>query len=84
MNDSLISIILQQIKQPLWENWYIKEKIGSGAFGAVYRAEAKRQNRIDISALKIEPVVADGQMISDEEKKKIYLENRRKMIENES
>ena len=61
-------IIRNQIKQPLWDNWYIKEELGRGATGVVYRIEAKRENRTDVSALKIEPIIADPTADADEAK----------------
>lgn len=77
-------IILEQIKQPLWDNWYIKEEIGTGASSVVYRIEAKRENRIDVSALKIEPIVADETLYADDEKRKAFLERKRLEAENET
>lgn len=76
--------IVPHIRQPLWENWYIKERIGSGSFSVVYRIEAKRQNRTDVSALKIQPIVADDMLFVDEQRKRSYIENKRKSVENES
>lgn len=35
-------IIKNQIKQPLWDNWYIKGELGIGGSAVVYRIEAKR------------------------------------------
>lgn len=81
---SLCEDILSQIRQPLWENWYIKEKIGSGAYSAVYKVTAQRMNRTDVSALKIEPIVPDDDTAADEEKRKAFLEKQKALAENES
>lgn len=78
------AIIRSQIKQPLWDNWYIKEELGRGATGVVYRIEAKRENRTDVSALKIEPIVADDAIYVDEVKRREYLDRKRKEAENET
>lgn len=82
--NELISIIERQIEQPLWGNWYIKERIGGGAFSAVYRVEAKRLNRTDVSALKIEPITASNTLFTDEQRKRSYIEERKKYIDAES
>lgn len=55
----LVPVIEQQLSQPLWGSWYLKERIGSGSFSFVYRAEARRFNRTDYAAVKIEPITAD-------------------------
>ena len=83
-NQKLIELILSQVRQPLWENWYIQEKIGTGAYSAVYRVTAKRMNRTDVSALKIEPIVPDEKTANDEEKRRKSLEERRELAVNES
>lgn len=83
-NQKLIELILEQVRQPLWENWYIQEKIGSGAYSAVYRVTAKRMNRTDVSALKIEPIVPDENTAADEEKRQKFLAERRELAVNES
>ncbi|MBQ8182120.1 MAG: DUF5050 domain-containing protein [Ruminococcus sp.] len=77
-------IIRNQIKQPLWDNWYIKEELGRGATGVVYRIEAKRENRTDVSALKVEPIIADEAVYVDEAKRREYLERKRREAENET
>lgn len=83
--NEITKFIKNNLKQPLWGNWYIKgEEIGSGAFSSVYIVEAKRMNRLDRAALKIEPVTAEGQLFFDEERKRSFIEHRKKMIENES
>ena len=83
-NQKLIELILEQVRQPLWENWYIQEKIGSGAYSAVYKVTAKRMNRTDVSALKIEPIVPDENTAADDEKRRKFLEERRELAVNES
>ena len=83
--NELIDEILRQIKQPLWENWYIKQKIGSGAFSAVFKVEAQRTSRrTSVSALKIEPITAEGTHFFDEQRKKNYIENKRRSAETEA
>lgn len=83
-NQKLIEQILSQVRQPLWENWYIQERIGTGAYSAVYKVTAKRMNRTDVSALKIEPIVPDEKVVNDEEKRRKSLEERRELAVNES
>lgn len=81
----IIEYIIANIKQPIWENWYIKEKIGSGAFSAVFRAEAQRFDKVHSSALKIEPIVlSDSQAMANDEWKQHYLESKLQMVKNES
>lgn len=83
--NDVIQEILKQIKQPLWENWYIKEKIGSGAFSAVYKVEAKRSSRrTSVAALKIEPITSDGKHFIDEERKRHYIEQKKEYSETEA
>lgn len=83
-NSQLIDTILKQIKQPLWENWFIQERIGTGAYSAVYKVTAQRMNRTDVSALKIEPIVPDPSQKLDEAGKKRYIEEHRALAVNES
>lgn len=83
--NDIIDEILRQIKQPLWENWYIKQKIGSGAFSAVFKVEAQRsERRTMVSALKIEPITADGKQFIDDQRKKNYIENKKRSAETEA
>ncbi|MDE5620244.1 MAG: protein kinase [Ruminococcus sp.] len=77
-------LIAGKIRQPLWENWYIKEKIGSGTFCNVYRIEAKRINRTDTAALKIEPILAEERFSDNEERKISYIEKRKQSVVNET
>lgn len=77
-------IIKNQIKQPLWDNWYIKGELGRGGTGVVYRIEAKRENRTDVSALKVEPIIADESVYVDEARRREYLERKRREAENET
>ena len=85
IKNELVEEILKQIRQPLWENWYLKEKKGSGTFSVVYRAEAKRSDRVDEAAVKIEPVVLDeGQIVVDEDRRKTTLITKKKAIEHEA
>ena len=83
IND-IIEKIIEQVKQPLWENWYIKEKIGSGAFSSVYRVEAERLERTDVAALKIEPVTIDEMLVLDIDRAKAMLDDRRKSLVREA
>lgn len=77
-------IIKNQIKQPLWDNWYIKGELGIGGSAVVYRIEAKRENRTDVSALKVEPIIADESVYVDEARRMEYLERKRREAENET
>ena len=58
-DNELIEAILRQIKQPLWDGWYIQEKLGTGTYSAVYKAIAQNHNRLDVAAVKIEPILPD-------------------------
>ncbi|MBR3045633.1 MAG: leucine-rich repeat protein [Oscillospiraceae bacterium] len=80
----LAEIIIPQLKQPIWENWYIRERIGAGAFSAVYRVEAKRAARTDVSALKIQPIVPSQRFAAEEAQAREALMRRRAAVENES
>ena len=82
--DKIIEEVLQQIPQPLWENWYIKEKIGSGSFSSVFRVEAVRAKRVDSAALKVEPILPDERFSADEERSLSFLKQKRADIEEES
>jgi len=73
-----------QNKEPLWGNWIIKDKIGEGSFSVVYRIEAKRWDRTDISALKVELINADGLLTNDPERRMSYIEQRKENIIRES
>lgn len=75
--------VVPYIRQPVWENWYIKERIGSGSFSVVYRIEANRINSTDISAMKIEVITTDGQIFTDMTVKGQFLEARRNVFDNE-
>ena len=79
----LIEQIIKQIEQPIWSNWIIKEKIGTGNFSEVYKIEANRGGRIDYAALKIEPLVATETVYVPEDKK-IYIEREWNKAKNES
>ncbi len=79
-----IKSIMAEIQQPLWHNWYIKEEIGSGASSTVYKIEAKRGNRTDVSALKVEPITLDDVLYLDEQKRKDLLEKKRQAAVNET
>lgn len=48
--------LIGYIKQPLWDKWYIAEKIGQGTYSEVYRIYSGGM----VSALKVKPVFADG------------------------
>lgn len=79
-----IKSIIAEIKQPLWHNWYITGEVGSGASSVVYRIEAKRENRTDVSALKVEPITLDDVLYLDDKKKADYLEKKRQAAVNET
>lgn len=84
IRDIIEQRIKPQIKQPLWESWYIKEKIGSGSFSVVYRIEAQRPGGLDVSALKVEAITTDGQLFTDSGRKTTFLNNRKQMAINEA
>ena len=33
--------IIDEIPQPLWDSWYITEKVDSGVYSEVYKIEAR-------------------------------------------
>ena len=72
--------ILDEIPQPLWGSWYIREKLETGAHSEVYKIEAKKSERIDYSSLKILPIVLDDGVIYSEEHEKLLLEEMRQEI----
>lgn len=47
--------IFEYIQQPLWNSWYIGEKISQGTYSEVYKIYSGNR----ISALKVKPVCAD-------------------------
>ena len=71
-------------KEPLWGNWIIKDKIGEGSFSVVYRIEAKRWDRTDVSALKVELITAEGLLMNDSVRRMSYIEQRKENIIRES
>lgn len=81
--DNIHDIILKQLPQPLWDCWYVRELIGIGASSRVYRIEAKREHRTDVSALKIVPIMPD-ENISDKAERAADLEKKRKLAVNET
>ncbi len=84
LNDT-IEIILQQIQQPLWEHWYIKEKLGSGAYSCVYKVEAKRTaRRTDVAALKIQPITSQGRVFVNDSDKRSYIERLKARTDSEA
>ncbi|MBQ1518591.1 MAG: serine/threonine-protein kinase [Ruminococcus sp.] len=84
--NELHNIILEQLrqKQPLWSNWMIGERIGSGAYSAVYKITAERSGRVDTAAMKVEPIVPSESAMRDEERKKRSIESKRELVINES
>lgn len=48
--------IFEYIQQPLWNNWYVGEKIGQGKYSEVYKIYSCDK----VSALKVKPVFADN------------------------
>lgn len=61
------------IRQPLWNNWYIGEKIGQGTYSEVYKIYSGNE----VSALKVKPVFADN---ADSLKRKISVAEREAVI----
>ena len=82
--NKVIDEAISQLPQPLWESWYIKEKIGSGSFSVVYRVEAKRASRIDTAALKIEPIIPDERIALNDERCASFLKQKKADIEEET
>ncbi len=77
--------IIDEIPQPLWGSWYIKDKIESGVHSEVYKIEAVKSERIDYSSLKIQPIVIDNNEITySEEQEKALLEEMRQEIVKEN
>lgn len=74
--------IINEIPQPLWGSWYIKEKIETGVHSEVYRIEAVKSERIDYSSLKILPLVIDNAdtEYSEEQEKALLEEMRQEVI----
>ena len=84
LNDTMEKI-LEQIQQPLWEHWYIKDKLGSGAYSCVYRVEAQRsRTRINTAALKIQPITANGREFINESDKRAYIERQKARVDREA
>jgi len=48
--------LIEYIKQPLWNSWFIGEKIGQGIYSEVYKIYSGDR----VSALKVKPVFADS------------------------
>lgn len=84
IRDLIEDIIKPQIRQPLWESWYIKEKIGSGAFSVVYRMEAERPYGTDEAALKIQAITVDNEFVTDRSLRSSTLETKRQLALNEA
>ena len=74
---------------PLWGEWHIKELIGKGSFGAVYRAEKTEYGNTYTSAVKhisipgenvnAESLIADG-LVPDEKSVPLYYDTVRDSI----
>jgi len=82
--NKVIDEAVTQLPQPLWESWYIKEKIGSGSFSGVYRVEAERAKRVDTAALKIEPIIPDERLALNDERCAFFLKQKKADIEEET
>lgn len=52
------------IEQPVFGNWYIEDKIGSGAFGTVYKIKREEFGETYYAALKVIRIPLDDQEIS--------------------
>lgn len=53
-----------EIQQPIFGSWYIDEKIGSGAFGTVYKIKREEFGETYYSALKVITIPADTSEVS--------------------
>ncbi len=51
---------IQQRFSPLWGNWYLKEKIGKGSYGSVYKAVKQEYNNTYVSAVKHISIPQEG------------------------
>lgn len=84
IRDLIEEVIKPQIRQPLWESWHIKDKIGSGSFSVVYRMEAQRPDGVDEAALKIQAITIDNEFAVDDTRKANILESKRQTAVNEA
>ena len=83
--NQIIDEIIKEIHQPIWEHWYIKEKIGSGAYSAVFKVEARRSaTRVNYAALKIQPITANGRAFVNDDDKKAYIERQKERSDREA
>lgn len=76
------SILMKEIPQPLWDNWYITDDDGSAK--EFYRVEAKRGGRTDISTLKVQFIVLDEEFQGSNEQCQALLEQKRQEAVNET
>lgn len=76
--------IMDEIPQPLWDNWYITDRPDSGDVREFYRIEAKRGERTDISTLKVQYIVLDDDIQCDSQQREILLEQKRREAVNET
>ena len=83
-NKGIFEKIINELYQPLWGKWYIKEYIDSGAKSEVYKIAANRGQRIDECALKIEIITAEDHLFFDDKEKQAYLERELEMFNNET
>ncbi len=77
---------------PLWGEWHIKEQLGKGSFGSVYKAEKEEYGNTYVSAIKHlsipsenmneDSLLADG-LISDRKQVKPFYDNLRNQMINE-
>lgn len=70
---SITDYVETYVKQPLWDNWYLKEEIGSGTFGAVFLAEAEFPNRVEQAAVKA-TLISPPVQIKNKEDKQRYID----------
>ena len=83
-NTEFIDRIMQSLASPLWGKWEIRDRLMSGADSAVFRLEARRMNRIETSALKVMPIVADGTFFCEEQQQaKLAAEKERAELESD-
>ncbi len=75
--------MVEYIQQPLWDCWYMKEQLSVSGTGAVYRMEANRMGRREVSLLQIEYVSANASGVSDNERT-AYLKTSRQDLEKTS
>ena len=45
--------MINEIKQPIFGNWYIEKEVGSGSFGTVYKIKRETFGKVQYAAMKV-------------------------------